>query len=100
MNFLQNYTGQIQLLCKKHKVKSLFAFGSVISDVFSSNSDIDLIVDFEEQNPLDYSENYFQLKFQLQDLLKRPVDLLEKKALHNQFLLKQIDSTKVPVYGK
>jgi len=99
MNFLESYISQIQYLCSQHKVRSLFAFGSVISGSFSSNSDIDMIVDFEEQNPLEYSENYFQLKFQLQDLLKRPVDLLEKKALHNPFLLNKIESTKIPVYG-
>ena len=65
MNYLQNYSAQINLLCEKHKVKTLFAFGSVISGTFSKNSDVDLIVDFEEQNPLEYSDNYFQLTIPL-----------------------------------
>jgi uncharacterized protein len=99
MDFLQNYINQIQQLCKTHKVRSLSAFGSVLTGRFSKDSDIDLLVDFEELDPVTYADNYFDLKFNLQQLFNRPVDLLEKKALHNPFLQQKIDSTKVAVYG-
>ena len=39
-------------------------------------------------------------KFQLEDIFNRPVDLLEDKALKNPFLKRQIDNTKVLVYGR
>ncbi len=42
---------QIQELCKINKVKSLFAFGSVLRSDFI-DADIDLIVDFDEKNPM------------------------------------------------
>ena len=35
---------QIKALCKQHKVKTLFAFGSVTRDDFKADSDIDLVV--------------------------------------------------------
>jgi len=100
MSFIGSYIIPIQSLCKDYHVKSLFAFGSSTSDRFAANSDVDLLVDFEELDPLDYADNYFKLKFHLQDLLHRPVDLLETKALKNPFLKSEIDRTKVPVYLK
>lgn len=67
---------QIRELCKENRVKSLFAFGSVTRDDFSADSDIDLIVDFEEKDPFIYSDLYLNFKSKLEALLKRHVDLL------------------------
>jgi len=97
---LKDHIEQIKALCNTHRVRSLFAFGSVVSDNLKAESDIDLIVDIESKDPIDYSDNYFALKFQLENILKREVDLLEAKTLKNPFLKKQIDSTKVLVYGR
>lgn len=100
MKELKDHIEQIKALCNTHRVRSLFAFGSVVSDNLKAESDIDLIVDIESKDPIDYSDNYFALKFQLENILKREVDLLEAKTLKNPFLKKQIDSTKVLVYGR
>jgi len=83
-----------------HHVKTLFAFGSVLSDRFKTGSDIDLVVDIDSKDPIDYSDNYFALKFQLENILSRSIDLLEDKAIKNPFLKKQIDNTKVLIYGR
>ena len=100
MNELNDHIEQIRQLCNEHDVQSLFAFGSVISNKLKPESDIDLIVDIYSKDPVDYSDNYFALKFQLEDILERPVDLLEAKALKNPFLRKEIDNTKVLIYGR
>jgi len=97
---LKDHIDQINQLCNTHKVRSLFAFGSVVSDKLKPESDIDLIVDIDSDDPIVYSDNYFALKFQLEDMFNRPIDLLEAKALKNPFLKKQIDNTKVLVYGR
>jgi predicted nucleotidyltransferase len=97
---LKEHIEQIKRLCNKHDVRSLFAFGSVVSDQLKADSDIDLVVDIDNNDPIDYTDNYFALKFELEDMLKRPIDLLEAKALNNPFLKKQIDNTKVLVYGR
>ncbi|MCK4664491.1 MAG: nucleotidyltransferase domain-containing protein [Bacteroidales bacterium] len=96
--FLDNYVNQIIGLCEKHKVKQLFAFGSVLTNKFSETSDIDFVVDIKSTNPIDYAENYFELKFQLEDLLKRPIDLLEQRGLKNSYLIKSINNTKKLIY--
>ena len=100
MNFLSQHLQTIKTLCEAYKNNSLFAFGSVVSDNFTSESDVDLLVDFEKQNPLEYSDHYFQLKFALQEILKREIDLLEKKSLSNSYLEKNIERTKVLLYGR
>jgi len=97
---LKDHIEQINQLCNTHNVRSLFAFGSIVSGKLKPESDIDLIVDIDSKDPIDYSDNYFALKFELEDMLNRPIDLLEAKALKNPFLKKQIDNTKVLVYGR
>lgn len=67
---------------------------------FNDNSDIDLVADIDSNDPFEYADNYFNLKFALQDLLKRPIDLLENKAIKNPFIRKNIDSSKFLIYAK
>lgn len=99
MNELSKYNEQIKRLCDLYSVKALFAFGSVITDRFKDDSDIDLIVEINSNDPIIYSENYFSLKSSLEQLFKRKIDLLEEKAVKNPFLKQQIDKTKILVYG-
>lgn len=99
MNFLENYRDQIIELCKSYKVKSLYSFGSVNENRFNESSDIDLLVDFQTSDPIEYSDNYFGLKFNLEKILRRSIDLLENKALKNPFLRSKIDASKVLLYG-
>jgi len=100
MNELSDHLQQIKQLCKANNVRSLFAFGSVVANNLKPTSDIDLLVDIDADDPLVYSDHYFELKFQLENVLQRPIDLLEEKAIKNTFLKKQIDLNKVLVYGR
>jgi len=100
MNTLETYASDIIKLCETHKVKSLYAFGSVLTDHFNSESDIDLIVDFTNMEVEDYADNYFDLKFSLQDVLKRPIDLLEEKAIKNPYFKQSVNLKKLLVYGQ
>lgn len=99
MNELSTYKTQIKELCVNHKVKSLYAFGSVLTPSFNAESDIDLIVDFKDIDVTDYADNYFDLKFSLQEILKRPVDLLEEKAIKNPYFKQALNESKELVYG-
>lgn len=85
MNRLEKYKPEIIELCKKHKVRSLYAFGSMLTDDFNKRSDIDLVVDFSNILVEVYADYYFSFKFSLQDILKRPIDLLEEKAIKNPY---------------
>ena len=100
MTLIEQHIKQITKLCEINKVKALFVFGSVTTDSFRPDSDIDLVVDIDDNDPISYSDKYFNLKFQLEDILKRQIDLLEQKAIRNNFLRNEIERTKVQIYGK
>jgi len=100
MKVIDQHINQIVLLCEINKVRALFAFGSVTTEKFRADSDIDLIVDIDDNDPISYSEKYFNVKFQLEEILKRQIDLLEQKAIRNKFLKSEIERTKVQIYGK
>ena len=89
----------IQELCKASKVKTLFAFGSVTRGDFHAASDIDLVVDFDENDHFTYTDLYFDLKNKLELLFNRPIDLLKERAIRNRLFRKQLDETKVLIYG-
>lgn len=99
MKIEQPKIDQIQELCKTNKVKTLFAFGSATRDDFNDSSDIDLVVDIDEKDPFKYTDLYFNLKSKLEDILKRQVDLLEERAIKNKIFRRELDNTKVKIYG-
>ena len=80
MNLVEPKFAEIRNLCKKHQVRELFVFGSVLTPGFSEESDVDFLVDFLEINLHSYADNYFDFKEELETLLHRPVNLLEAKG--------------------
>jgi len=42
----------------------------------------------------------FKLKENLEDLLKRQIDLIEERGIRNRFFNKELDETKVLIYGQ
>jgi predicted nucleotidyltransferase len=99
MNIIDQNIDKIKDLCFRHKVDKLFVFGSVLSNRFKKSSDVDFIVDFRDFDVYEYADNYFDLKFSLEDILKRKIDLLEDKAIKNPYLRQSIDATKQLLYG-
>jgi len=99
MNIVEENIDQINTLCSKHKVAKMYVFGSVLTNRFEENSDIDFIVDFDDVELSGYADNYFDLKFALEKIFNRNVDILENKAIRNPFFRKSINSSKKLVYG-
>ncbi len=46
MKLIENNIQKIVALCKKHKVSRLFVFGSILTNRFNDDSDVDLVVSF------------------------------------------------------
>ena len=96
---INQYISTINPLCEQHKVSKLFAFGSVLTNRFNDESDIDLVVDFKDIDLRDYVDNYFSLKDALSDAFGRKIDLLEDEAIRNPVLRRNIDNSKLLIYG-
>jgi predicted nucleotidyltransferase len=86
-------------LCNMYKVKSMYAFGSVCTDKFDENSDIDLLITFDNLSIDQYTDNYFDLHYKLEDLFKREIDLLTDKSLSNPYFIKSLEQTKQLIYA-
>jgi predicted nucleotidyltransferase len=71
---VRSQMGQLQLL----KVRKLGLFGSYARGDASSSSDVDFLVEFEDDASFD---RYFELKELLEAQLNLPVDLVTKKAI-------------------
>jgi predicted nucleotidyltransferase len=71
----------------------------VTREDFNSSSDIDLIVDIDENDPFKYTDLYFNLKLELEEILNRKIDLLEERAIRNRFFREQLNRTRVKIYG-
>ena len=99
MKLIDNHIKSIVSLCERYKVNRLFVFGSVLTDRFNDESDIDLVVDFKKDEVEDYFDNYFDFKYSLQDLFGREVDLVEEQSIKNPYFRKSVDSTKRLIYG-
>ena len=98
MELVESNIDAIKALCKSHNVNRLFIFGSILTNRFKKNSDIDLIVDFQGVELYNYADNYFDLKDSLEHLFNREVDLLEYQAIQNPYLRQSIDSSKQLIF--
>lgn len=99
MSIIERNIEMILALCEKHRVRSLSVFGSVLTDRFNDESDVDFVVDFANMDIADYADNYLDMQMSLSQLLGREVDLLEDKAIRNPILRQNIDRTKLVIYG-
>ena len=57
------------------------------------------MVDIDEKDPFKYTDIYFNLKSKLEEILQHQVDLLEERAIKNIFFRKELELTKVKIYG-
>lgn len=86
-------------LCKTHNVKTLFAFGSVCTDKFNDESDIDLLISFNAMDFGDYADTYFELAEKFEHLFQRSVDLVTDKSLSNPYFIDNVNKTKSLLYA-
>lgn len=85
--------------CKKYKVKELYAIGSVVTENFTAESDIDLLIKFDNITIEEYTDNYFTLHKLFEKIFNRKIDLITDKSLSNPFFIKSIEKTKQLLYA-
>jgi antitoxin HigA-1 len=90
----------IAVLCERHGVRELALFGSILRDDFDTeSSDVDAAVAFGPARGESLARQYFDFKASLEQLLARPVDLVEIDAMPDTRLKRIIERTKVPIYA-
>ncbi len=69
-----------------------------MTDGFSDNSDIDLLVKFGEIPFEKYADNYFELHEIFESFFNRKVDLITENSLSDPYSIKKISQTKTVLY--
>ncbi len=90
---------QIEAVLRQHYVSRAYLFGSVCTDRFNNDSDVDVLISFDDGlDPVAYGDAYFALASALESLLERPVDLLTERSLKNPYFIRQLNLTKTLIY--
>lgn len=95
----KKYSLLIQEYFKTKPVLKAYFFGSILSNQFSDNSDIDILVDLDYQNGGGDFFMYLQMQEDLVSITKRKVDLISSKGI-SKFIKESIDSNKELVYER
>ena len=96
---LENRREDLKAICQNLKVKSLYAFGSVVSKKFSKDSDIDFLISFADNLSVEeYTNNYFSLHYRLRELFHREIDIVTERTLSNPYFIESINETKELIY--
>jgi uncharacterized protein len=85
----------------KSIIRSLYLVGSAAKEnSFTEKSDIDFLYRFRKEDigEMDYADNYFDLLFELQDMLNRKVDLVSEERMWNPYFIESINESKQIVY--
>jgi uncharacterized protein len=84
MDALIKYSMEIKSFCKSNKIKKLSLFGSYLKNNYSADSDVDLLVEFEEDTNyglLDLS----RMERELSEIIDKKVDLRTPNELSRYF---------------
>lgn len=90
--------GAIESFCRKWHVREFSLFGSVLRDDFRAESDVDILVSFEEDSGISLWD-MAAMVLELEALFGRKVDLVEKEGLHNPYRRRAILSNREIVYA-
>jgi uncharacterized protein len=96
---IKDNTEALKELCKVYDIKTMYVFGSVCTDKFSDESDIDILISFKDISIEKYTDNYFELHYKLEKLFNRKIDLLTENSLSNPYFIESVEETKQLFYA-
>ena len=89
---------KIAEFCKRWSITEFSVFGSALRDDFHPESDVDVLVSLDPTAHIGLLE-MAQMQIELENLFKRPVDLLEKESLRNPYRKREILKTAQVIYA-
>lgn len=86
---------EIKQLCKKYYINKFALFGSVLREDFTSNSDIDVLVEFQSEHVPGFIK-FNQIQKEISQLFNgREIDLVTARFLNYQIKDKILNKMKV-----
>ena len=71
---------EIETFCRRHHIRELALFGSVLRDDFGPDSYVDVLVEFEPEAHIGLLA-FARTQREMSELLQRPVDLVTRNGL-------------------
>lgn len=100
MSFTLEHQEQLDEICRRYHVSTLYVFGSVVKGTFQpQKSDMDFLVSFQNHREMNAFDQYFGLKEELAKLFSCDVDLLTEVGLKNPYFIEELKETQVKVYA-
>lgn len=94
------HRAEIEVLCRRFHVKRLEVFGSAARDDFDpERSDADFLVELDKETSESLFSDYMDLKFALEDLLGRSVDLVMPDAITNSYFRAAIQADRTLLFA-
>lgn len=98
--FLEDKREEIAELCRTHHVRRLAVFGSAARDDFDpARSDVDFVVEFEEDIGPAYFDNKTEVIDGLAHIAGRRVDLIVRKWIKNPYFLREVEAEQQELYA-
>jgi uncharacterized protein len=91
---------QIEAICRALPVQRLGVFGSALTEDFGPESDVDILVVFDENSGADLFDGYFELKERLQKVLGREIDLVVDRPFRNPVFRESVEKTRTVIYER
>jgi predicted nucleotidyltransferase len=96
---IQSKLSEIKAILKSLGIKRCYIFGSSLTENFNAQSDIDFLLSFDDRLSIEeYSNNYFELHYQLRALLNREIDIVTEKSLSNPYFIEKVNASKELIY--
>jgi predicted nucleotidyltransferase len=95
---IEKFEPEIAGLCRRLKISRLDVFGSATSEEFRAESDVDVLVQFEQDGGGLFNR-YFDLKEGLEGIFGRPVDVLVEDSLRNPYFKAGVERSRKTVYA-
>ena len=87
----------LEYIISKYNVKEISVFGSSIRNDFTSESDVDFLIDFRNSEEISLFD-ILDIQNYLQNITKRNVDIVEPAGLVNPYRKEAIMNSKEPLY--
>ena len=89
----------LEPLCQRWKILEMGLFGSALRDDFRADSDIDILITFEDQPGWSLLD-LVDLKAELEKIFGRSVDIVQKKNLKNPYRRQAILDTHQVIFSR
>ena len=94
---LSAYRSRLTELCHSLSVRCLELVGSAAREDFHpESSDIDVLIEFEGNHAL--FDRYFELKFGLESIFGRKVDVIQNGAIMNPHIRTTLEQDRITIY--